>query len=218
MNTEEKPRRTRLPPKERRNMILDHAADLIAKEGMSRITLDRLAGKVGVSKSLIYNHFTSVEALFQALYHRENTRLRGLQAKAAENSETLEQLIRNVTRVYLGYIDQRGTVLEKLHLDPSIGGNGDPTEYARQPAVEYFAEILSRSFGVGMDIARPAVDISFGLPAAAGHHLNRNDVSRQMIEDITVIMILAAIEAISTKYNVSFKKLSPVKPNRRTEG
>lgn len=53
----------------------------------------------------------------------------------------------------------------------------------------------------------PAVDISFGMPAAAGHYLTRHDVSRQTVEDITVVMILGTFESLFEKYQVSLKPL-----------
>ena len=61
-----------------------------------------------------------------------------------------------------------------------------------------------------MSVALPAIDISFGMPSAAGHYLTRHDVSRQTIEDITVTMIIGSIEAVKNKYETSLKPL--VKP------
>jgi hypothetical protein len=58
-----------------------------------------------------------------------------------------------------------------------------------------------------MSVAVPAMDISFGLPAAAGHYLIRHDVSRQTIEDITVTMIIGSVEALKQKYDTALKPL-----------
>lgn len=200
--------RTRLAPEKRRQMILDHAADLIAEEGVATINMEQLGRRAGVSKSLLYNYFPSVTDLLKELFDRENSRLRKMQFEAAKGSNTIEQLVRNVTRVYLEYIEKRGIVLEKLFSEPLISEGSDPTEYSRQAAVDYFARILSRSFGIELEVARPAVDISFGLPAAAGHYLIRHEISRQEVEDITVAMIIASIQAINNQYRVSFKPLT----------
>ena len=188
-------------------MILDHAAKVIGIEGVSGINMERLGRAVGVSKSLIYSYFPSLNDLLWALLKREYSELRRRQFEAAESAKTLEQLVRRVTHTYLVYIEERGMLLERLAAAPSVNRPNDPTMYGRQPSVGYFTEIISKTLGIDPEIAAPAVDISFGLPAAAGHYLTNHDIDRQTVEDITVTMILGAIEAIGKNYTLAFKPL-----------
>jgi hypothetical protein len=58
-----------------------------------------------------------------------------------------------------------------------------------------------------MSVAYPAADISFGMPAAAGHYIIRHDVNRQTIEDITVAMIIGSIDGVKRNYDTAFKPL-----------
>ena len=66
MDPTETPRR-RLPAAERRQGILDAALDVFADSGFHETSLDDVALRAGVSKALIYEHFTSKQALFDAL-------------------------------------------------------------------------------------------------------------------------------------------------------
>lgn len=188
-------------------MILEHAAEVISAEGISSINMERLGRAVGVSKSLIYSYFPSLNDLLWALLKQEYTHLRKLQAEAAESAETLEQLVRRVTGVYLKYIEERGLLMERLSAEPSVTQFGDPTMYGRQPAVEYLTKTISKTLGIDPGIAAPAIDISFGLPAAAGRYLIHHEIDRQTVENITVTMILGAIEAIGKNYTLAFKPL-----------
>lgn len=199
--------RTRLAPEERKKMILDVAARLIADEGVSAVTMERLGKEAGTSKALVYNYFPSVTALLQTLLTREFRHLRKLQFAAAEEATTLEQVVRKVTKVYLGYIRERGLIIERLSAEPSVANSGDPTEYSRDTAVQYLAELLFDNFGVDMDIAFAAVDISFGLPASAGQYITHHDTDPEMIENLTVIMILASLNAVNREYKTSLKPL-----------
>jgi AcrR family transcriptional regulator len=199
--------RTRLSPELRKTMILDQAAKLVASEGVSVVNMDRLGKEAGISKALLYNYFPSVTVLLQELLTREYKHLRKLQFDAAESADTLEQVVRRVTNVYLSYIKENGLLIERLASEPSVANSGDPTEYSRDSAVRYIAEIFSDNFDIDMDIALPTVDISYGLPAAAGHYIVHHDTDLQRIEDITVAMILGSLEGVQKKYHTSLKPL-----------
>ena len=194
------PQRTRLSPEMRRSLILDHTAEIVAREGVAALTMDRIGKEAGVSKSLVYNYFPNMTELLQVLLKRELRRLRQLQANAAAQAETFEGLVRGVTHVYMTYIAERGLIIERLQAEPSVSDIHDPTEYGREAAVDYLANIVATHFGLPMQIARAATDISFGLPASAGAYLHRHQIDRQVIEDLTVTMILGTITAVKSEY------------------
>lgn len=199
--------RTRLSPEVRKNLILDHAAEVVAVEGVSALSMERLGREAGISKSLVYAYFPSMKELLQTLLKREYRRLRILQNEAASSAETFEQLVRRITTTYLTYMEERGLILDRLAAEPCLSDSGDPTEYSRETAVQYLARIVSDNFNIDMSVALPAVDISFGMPAAAGHYLTRHEVSRQTIEDITVTMMIGSIEALKRNYDTALKPL-----------
>jgi AcrR family transcriptional regulator len=199
--------RTRLSPEVRKDSILDHAAIVVAAEGVSALSMERLGTEAGISKSLVYAYYPSMKELLQTLLKREYRRLRRLQSEAADKAESFEQLVRLVTSTYLTYMEERGLILERLAAEPSLEDHGDPTEYSRQKAVQYVANIMSENFSLDMSVAYPAADISFGMPAAAGHYIIRHDVNRQTIEDITVAMIIGSIDGVKRNYDTAFKPL-----------
>lgn len=203
----EKKKRTRLSPDVRKDLILDHVAEIVANEGVSALSMERIGKEAGISKSLVYAYYPTMKELLQTLLKREYERLRALQDEAALTAETFEQLVRRSTRTYLNYMEERGLILERLAAEPSVSEYNDPTDFSRDVAVQYLAKVVHDNFDVDMEIALPAVDISFGMPAAAGHYLIKNEVSRQMIEDITVTMIIGSIDALTDNYQTRFKAL-----------
>ena len=200
-------RRTRLDPQQRRSLILDCAANLVAKDGVSVISMDTVAQAAGVSKSLVYNYFPNLNELLSELLERELRHLRREQSEAAENATTFEGLVRAVTHVYLKYIDERGLIIERLQHEPSVSDGHDPTDYSRDAAVNYLAEIFSKHFELPLDLMRAATDISFGLPATAGSYLLRNNMPRQELEDLTVTMITGAVMAVKNAHTLNQRKL-----------
>lgn len=202
-----KKKRTRLSPDARKEFILDKAAHIVAQEGVSALSMERVGKEANISKSLVYAYFPTLKELLQMLLKREHHQLRVLQEEAAASAETFEQLVRRITTTYLTFIDDRGLILERLNAEPSLAEQGDPTEFSRERAVKYLAKIVNLNFGIDIDTAHAAVDISFGMPAAAGHYLLRHQASRQKIEDITTTMIISSIEALRKNYQTTFKPL-----------
>lgn len=196
--------RTRLDPTERRRLILDYAAEMVGREGVAAITMDSIAQAAGVSKSLVYNYFANLNVLLSELLERELKMLRREQNKAAQSATTFEGLVRAITHAYIKYIDERGLIIDRLQAEPSLSAIHDPTEYGRDAAVDYLADIIGRHLDLPPDIAQAGVDISFGLPASAGIYLlrdkNRHAMNWQQVEDITVTMIIGAIMAIKDDY------------------
>ena len=208
--------RTRLNPEARKDMILDHAAKFIAAEGVSALSMERLGKEAGVSKSLVYAYYPSMTELLQTLLKREYRLLRTQQAIAADSAETFEQLVRRITKSYLAYIEDRGLLLERLMAEPSVAALGDPTKFQRSTAVDHIAKMVADTFDIDIETAIPVVDISFGMPAAAGNYLIHHHANRQTIEDITVAMIVGSVEAIKQKYDTSLKPLVRRQPKGKT--
>jgi TetR/AcrR family transcriptional regulator, fatty acid biosynthesis regulator len=192
--------RRRLAPEERRSLILDHTAGIIAREGVATLTIEQIGKEAGISKSLVYAYFPNLTALLRELYQREMRQLRRRQADATENAESLEQLVRSVTHAYLSYISERGLIIERLQAEPSVSEHHDPTDFNRDVAVDYLTDIVLRFYKLPRPIARAATDISFGLPASAGSYLHRHDLDLKTLEDLTVAMIVGTFSDLENRF------------------
>jgi AcrR family transcriptional regulator len=192
--------RRRLAPEARRSLILDSTAEIVAREGVATLSIERIGKEAGVSKSLVYAYFPNLTALLRELYQREMRRLRRQQAHAAENVESIEQLVRSVTHAYLSYINERGMIIERLQAEPSVSEHHDPTDFNRDVAVDYLTDIVLRFYKLPRPIARAATDLSFGLPASAGSYLHRHDLDLQTLEDLTVAMVIGTLSDLENRF------------------
>ncbi len=188
-------------------MILDAAAELVEREGIWQLTMERIAKHAEISKSLIYKYFDSTHELLRELLERELSHLRRTQFAAAEEAETFEELVRGITKTYLGNIAKKGLLIERLQADPALSQTRDPTAFDRDVAVDYLAKIVNRNFDIPMDTARAVTDISFGVPSAAGAYLLRHKVDKAELEEITVSMIIGSINGIRDDYMIRKRKL-----------
>ena len=88
---------SRLPAAQRREQLLDHAAQLFALHGYARATTAQLAKDAGVTEPILYRHFKSKRDLFIALIERSGKRTishwEGHLAGAKDAAERLQRLI-----------------------------------------------------------------------------------------------------------------------------
>lgn len=200
--------RRRLSPEARRGLILDHTADIVARDGLATLSIEQIGQEAGISKSLVYAYFPNLTALLRELFQREMRRLRRLQAEAAANAEGFDGLVRAITHEYLKYIDERGLIIERLQHEPSVSQMHDPTDYGRDAAVDYLTDIVVAHFDLPRELARAATDVSFGLPASAGSYLLRRDLELSALEDMTVTMIIGAVTALNNDYAIRRKRVT----------
>lgn len=205
-------RRQRLSPEKRRSQILDDTAEIVSREGVALLSMERIGQQAGVSKSLVYNYFSNITDLLRELLDRELKTLRRLQYQAAESATSLEDLVQKVTHVYLTYISERGLIIERLQSEPSVSNLSDPTEFSRDGAVSYLAEILSDHLELPQDIAIAITDISFGIPASAGDYLLRTGANLEEIEKLTVSMIMGALLMVRNDHFARTKVLRRLPP------
>ncbi|ELY2620270.1 TetR/AcrR family transcriptional regulator [Cronobacter malonaticus] len=66
--------RQRLSRDARHTQLIEMAWQIIREEGTEALTLGRLAERAGVTKPVVYDHFTSRSGLLAALYHEYEVR------------------------------------------------------------------------------------------------------------------------------------------------
>jgi AcrR family transcriptional regulator len=61
----------RMPPEQRRQQLLDAALHVILSRGYEGVSIEAIAKTAGVTRPVIYDHFTNLGQLLQALIERE---------------------------------------------------------------------------------------------------------------------------------------------------
>lgn len=80
--------RRRMSREERQRQLLDVAWQLVREEGTEALTLGRLAEQAGVTKPVVYDHFTTRPRLLAALYQEFDARQTSLMDAALQTSES----------------------------------------------------------------------------------------------------------------------------------
>ena len=118
----------RLPPDERRALIVDAAGRLFGERGFDGTRLDDVAAAAGVTKPILYRHFADNTALYLALLERHRGDL-GSFAAAIPAGGSLEERLRAVLEVWVAYVSDRAYAWRMLFRDT---GGGPEVQAVRQ--------------------------------------------------------------------------------------
>jgi AcrR family transcriptional regulator len=88
---------------ERYRQLLDVAWRLVREEGTEALTLGRLAEQAGVTKPVVYDHFSTRPGLLAALYQEFDARQTALMDAALQTSE--DTLVGTATVIASSYVD-----------------------------------------------------------------------------------------------------------------
>jgi AcrR family transcriptional regulator len=106
--------RQRMPAAARRHQLLDVALVRFAASGYQGTSMDEIADAAGVTKPVLYQHFSSKRQLFAELLTSEGRRLLAdVQSRAAAQTQPYQRLLAGF-RAYFGFVCQRTSAFQLL--------------------------------------------------------------------------------------------------------
>lgn len=192
-------RASRLSRQGRRDQILDSAKSLILTRGLSQCTLEAVAIEAGISKALIYRHFSAVDELLKALLERE---YRPSDADLAVRDATdFMDRVRLGLRRTLGYCADNGAIVHMLLSDPGIaqllGADALPDA---QSLHRTYAGHAAATYGLPGDIASVVAFLMLNAAAGSGDGLARTGVSADQAAELWTTFCQAGWEAVAARY------------------
>src|SRR4051794_38090618 len=84
----------RLPRADRRDALIDAAAELVAAGDIDAVSIENVAERAGVSRPLVYKHFANRGELLASVYLRESHLLTREIGRAIQAAASLEDKLR----------------------------------------------------------------------------------------------------------------------------
>jgi AcrR family transcriptional regulator len=123
---------TRLSAPERRQRILDAAAQAFAARGYDAASVGEIASAAGITKPVLYDHFPSKQRLFVEVIEQARDELVGRGAVAMEADEPLERRIRAAVAEFFAWVEEHPEAARVLLVPP----RGDPEVEAHSRRVQ----------------------------------------------------------------------------------
>lgn len=125
--------------------------------------MDAVAERAGVSRPLVYKHFSNRNEVLAALYRRESDLLHAELTAAVSAATTVEEMFRALIRGALDAQATRGATFAALRAAGMRSLDRREEQRSRdRTTLRYFAAKALRQFGLDERQARPAVAILLG--------------------------------------------------------
>ncbi|MFZ4189338.1 TetR/AcrR family transcriptional regulator [Streptomyces pseudogriseolus] len=186
----------RLSSAERRAQLVGIARDVIAAEGTDALTLAYLAGRAGVSKPVVYDHFSSRSALLLSLYQDFDQRhLADLHAALAHTPPDLRQRVEAIATAHVACIVSQGVELSGVAA--ALAGTPALDEAKRESERRYvdICRQAIRSADGGADLSEEAAIAFVGAADALGYAAARETISPELARSTITTVLLSLVEA-----------------------
>ncbi|MBK5224702.1 MAG: TetR/AcrR family transcriptional regulator [Acidimicrobiia bacterium] len=195
--------RDRLGRDDRREMLLDVAAELVVDDASEAVSMEQVAERAGVSRPLVYKHFANRDELLGALYRREARRLHAALVGEVEAADSIEAMFRALVHGALVAAAERGQVFAALR----TGGWSRQVRREQRArdarTAQAFTERAARELGIDPHRGPPAVSLLLSLidPVLTQWRLVPTPERAAVLEESYMAIVGATLRDLATLRN-----------------
>ncbi|MDH5389353.1 MAG: TetR/AcrR family transcriptional regulator [Gammaproteobacteria bacterium] len=119
---------TRLSGPERRQSILKESQRLFAEKGFHGVSIDEIARAVDVSPAILYRHFSSKQALYDAVLLELSSQRESYVDAVVNSDANFEEVLIGMTEVFIRSIDTNPNLL-RIEMQSLLDGNPATSEF-----------------------------------------------------------------------------------------
>jgi AcrR family transcriptional regulator len=193
----------RLRRAERRELLLDAAAALVAEGSAAAVTMEAVAERAGVSRPLVYRHFPNREELIAAVYRRETEHLHDQLAAEVRAAGSLAGMYRALVHGALRAAAERGHLFATLQSAGALSPEVRRDQRRRDAAtVRAFAEQARCELRLGDDVAQTvltttALLLSLIDPVLARWRRQPTPAHAALLEESFMTIVSASLGALA---------------------
>jgi AcrR family transcriptional regulator len=135
----------RLKASERRATILAVAKVLFSDKGYHGVSVDEIATRLGVSPAILYRHFPSKEALYEAVLNEISCKRESYVEAVVNSDGSFATVLKMITRIYIDSVSRDPDYL-RMEMQSALEGN-DATrrffEYRWKPFSDFIEYSLA---------------------------------------------------------------------------
>ncbi|MEE9175972.1 MAG: TetR/AcrR family transcriptional regulator [Thermodesulfobacteriota bacterium] len=145
------PSQKRIRRKSRKDEIIKAASNLFSQKSYHDVTMDQIAGEVGVAKGTIYLYFTSKENLYLGILEHTFETIESILEKEIAKEDPAPQKLKKILRLIFQFYFQNMDVLRILTRDETrlIREHFEFTEHWRHRRIKLYRKVLEKGIKEG---------------------------------------------------------------------
>ena len=191
--------RTRLSPAARTDQLLNVAKKMIVSDGLQSFRMESLARMAEVSSPLVYNYFSSRQALLRALLEREYQESSNALFYEVVNATSFEDVI----RVFIASNFEHhapGNILPVLLSQPDIADSiSEMRSEQRKRTATYLVKNSAKTYKLSIEQAQLAITMSSGASIAAAEWVAMSSLEKSRAIDMALSYIKAGMSGLATE-------------------
>ena len=191
--------RTRLSPAARTDQLLNVAKKMIVRDGLQSFRMESLARMAEVSSPLVYNYFSSRQALLRALLEREYRESSNALFYEVVNATSFEDVIRVfITSNFEHHAP--GNILPVLLSQPDIADSiSEMRSEQRKRTATYLVKNSAKTYKLSIEQAQLAITMSSGASIAAAEWVAMSSLEKSRAIDMALSYIKAGMSGLATE-------------------
>jgi AcrR family transcriptional regulator len=191
--------RTRLSPAARTDQLLNVAKQMIVSDGLQSFRMESLARMAEVSSPLVYNYFSSRQALLRALLEREYRESSNALFYEVVNATSFEDVIRVfITSNFEHHAP--GNILPVLLSQPDIADSiSEMRSEQRKRTATYLVKNSAKTYKLSIEQAQLAITMSSGASIAAAEWVAMSSLEKSRAIDMALSYIKAGMSGLATE-------------------
>jgi AcrR family transcriptional regulator len=191
--------RTRLSPAARTDQLLNVAKQMIVSDGLQSFRMESLARMAEVSSPLVYNYFSSRQALLRTLLEREYRESSNALFYEVVNATSFEDVIRVfITSNFEHHAP--GNILPVLLSQPDIADSiSEMRSEQRKRTATYLVKNSAKTYKLSIEQAQLAITMSSGASIAAAEWVAMSSLEKSRAIDMALSYIKAGMSGLATE-------------------
>jgi AcrR family transcriptional regulator len=191
--------RTRLSPAARTDQLLNVAKKMIMSDGLQSFRMESLARMAEVSSPLVYNYFSSRQALLRTLLEREYRESSNALFYEVLNATSFEDVIRAFIASNFEH-HAPGNILPVLLSQPDIADSiSDMRSEQRKRTATYLVKNSAKTYKLSIEQAQLAITMSSGASVAAAEWVVMSSLEKSQAIDMALSYIKAGMSGLATE-------------------
>jgi AcrR family transcriptional regulator len=195
------PKQDRMSSDERRDGLIRTALELLREGGTQRLTIGTVAERVGVTRALVYKHFSNRQDLINTAYAREAEKLHLAIAEEVEKARDFEGCLRAFVKAVMNAVDSHGLIFNPQQTETHGKEFQRQQQQRNRRTLSFFSQMASEEFGLSLKEATSAMGVLLsGITSLRIQaHVLPTPEDRQFLADMYVDLVIGALQKLRNR-------------------